>query len=401
MKRRAIALDADMTKMPRRANSRKAGRPNSKKLLLANNYYHRLTNANETDMNDAEADATPNKTAKPNTPQTRPIVITDDKCNADTLSRLLTEAKLKGKYFKKYTSIGTKISFAYDEDYQKFASLLETKSLEHYSHSSKETKTFKAVMEGLAKTEIVTIKAELEREYNIDTIRITDMNASRNTYFGLYLIEFSGATNLQSLQSVVKYIDHTSIKWRRYTPRNKGPTQCRRCGMYGHGQTNCHRKLVCLVCAKDHNLAECPFNKKDSVEPVPKTVYKCFSCVANKQKSSNHRADDPNCPSRLEYLEIRQRISARNNRKPPPRFTPQSFPPLSTKTQSNNSQPTRQQVSYADLMGSVESHTESHNLFSLEQLFEIFCKHVEQLQKCKSKMDQMKVIASLLKHAVQ
>lgn len=331
---------------------------------------------------------------KKTTTTTAPIVITDDKRTEDgVFTGWLTAAALEGEYYRKHTGMGIKVSFAKTTDYVKFAKVLVDNNVEHFSYRSKEDKTFKAVMAGLPKMDSLIVKTELKQSYNIDALSIVDMNTKNQSQYGLYLIEFCCEINLKTLQNV-KYIDHTVINWRRYTPRPNGPTQCRRCGLYGHGQTNCNRKMVCIACAGDHGVSECPYKDKENA-----VVFKCFNCVANKKKS-DHRADDPRCPSRNEYLAIRQRITEKNSRSSA-RNTPQMQPapkPATASVPKQSSAP-RTQVSYADICSGANNGNQ--DLFSVDELFDIFCQHLEQINKCRTKMDQMKVIVSLLKHGIK
>lgn len=67
------------------------------------------------------------------------------------------------------------------------------------------------------------------------------------------------------------------MKWLCYSLKYKGPTQCRICLMYGHGQNGCNRKPVCMLCASTEHIFEiCPFNKNESDH----VVFKCADCHA-------------------------------------------------------------------------------------------------------------------------
>lgn len=371
-------------------------------VTVSNNSVHQRNKASGSNGKRSHNNETQKQAAAPKTYTTRPIVITDERVNKmDALMELINAAKLEGEYFKKFTSLGVKISFLKDKDYDSFSAILIAQEVEHYSFKPRAQNTFKAIMSGLLKTSTEQIKSEFGTLYNITVINIIDLNENKQTAYGLYLIEFKSDMNLKTLKDV-RYIDHTVISWRRYSPRNKGPTQCRRCGIYGHGQNNCHRKLVCIACAQDHLLSDCPFGAEQN-KTATGVVFKCFSCAANK-KQANHRADDPNCPSRSEYLAIRQRITQKNSRSNQPKQvvpTKQAFPRLNPNSQQMPQNVVRPLISYADISASTPMTSVNENLFTIDELFDIFCAHVDQFNSCKTKMDQIKVVASLLKYGAQ
>lgn len=256
-------------------------------VTVSNNNTHQHNKAGGPSGKKGPNNETQKQPTAPKVYTTRPIVITDARVNkTDVLMELITAAKLEGEYFKKFTNMGVKLSFSKDKDYDLFSAVLIEKQVEHFSFKPRAQKSFKAIMSGLLKTGAEQIKSEFVTLYNITVLSIVDLNENKETGYGLYLIEFKGDINLKILKDV-RYIDHTVISWRRYSPRNKGPTQCRRCGIYGHGQSNCHRKLVCIACAQDHLLTECPFGAEQNTTATG-VVFKCFSCEANK-KPSNHR----------------------------------------------------------------------------------------------------------------
>lgn len=125
----------------------------------------------------------------------------------------------------------------------------------------------------------------------------------------IYMLEFDRNQVSKKEIRKIRYIFGISIKWRNPIKGNKGPTFCKKCSMYGHGSKNCHRSAVCSVCAGNHDSSVCTLNKTQHEGPV---VYKCFNCSKKNLKNVNHKADDPKCPCRQEYLEMRRRITSRS-----------------------------------------------------------------------------------------
>lgn len=107
----------------------------------------------------------------------------------------------------------------------------------------------------------------------------------------------------------IRYFYNIAVYWRWPLKGNKGPTQCVKCSMFGHGAQNCNRVEVCPACAGNHDYAVCTLNKFSLDGSV---IYKCYNCVKKNFRNVNHRADDPRCPYRQEYLDIRRRISSRS-----------------------------------------------------------------------------------------
>ena len=176
--------------------------------------------------------------------------------------------------------------------------------------------------------------------------------------------------------------------------------------MYGHGSANCFRAEACLGCGGAHDYSNCQLNKTTEDGPV---IYKCFNCMKKKLKNANHRADDPHCPSRREYLQIRQRTtnSRRSVRQIPhgdivsissdeiraeasgyEKLFPQK---LSGKRQNN--------VSYASVAGSNQ-RTQQDDSLTNEQILDIYFEALDALEKCKTKYDKMRVLGNMLKYVI-
>ena len=82
------------------------------------------------------------------------------------------------------------------------------------------------------------------------------------------------------------------------------PTQCFKCGRFGHISTNCPSKEYCLHCStRTHSTSECREKK-----------LKCANCAFNNEKfgigvNQNHSMIDPRCPYRVwEEKQLQKRI---------------------------------------------------------------------------------------------
>lgn len=341
----------------------------------------------------------PPKENKPHKPP--PLIVTDKNCKMD---KILCESGIT-KFNLKMLSIGTKIFLDSDNDLVKISNLLKQNNVEHFSYAPKDQKTYKVVLAGLPEIPVKLIEEELQ-SLNIRPEQVIQMTIKNpNPHRALYLIHLNGKENtFQDIQKI-KSICHTLVKWSKYQPKSRGPTQCRNCTMYGHGTRNCFRKTACTLCAStEHSQQNCHLNNL-SKESSP--VYKCSYCSRNNLQSTNHRANDINCPGRKVYIEARtnsfQRQKNHTNqprtsqRKNQERFAPAPNPPpliRSFKDVVANSEQTE------TAKANTNNYDNNSDLFSTAELLKIFMKAVEEIRNCKTKLDQIQVITNLLSHVV-
>lgn len=212
-----------------------------------------------------------------------------------------------------------------------------------------------------------------------------------------------------------------------YKPKRNGTTICMRCCMYGHGQASCSRYTVCMLCAGEHLTSTCTIhNKTDNNNNISFT---CFNCKSAKLPHT-HKANDVNCPFRAKYENARnntrtkiptnQQTHANATRliqAPPPPPLRSSFAdsmraPTASRTHfntatttTNNTHPQARTNTNAHFNNASthsyanDSTNVNNNKWSFEECSNILFDSIERLQQCKSKLDQLKVIADLLKHA--
>lgn len=263
---------------------------------------------------------------------------------------------------------------------------------------------FKVVMYGHPKTDPNDLKSYFVKELNIETNAVYEIKTkSGDPNNAIFLFHFNKSAITMSDLSKVKVVNHTVVRWAPYSPKLKGPTQCRSCTMYGHGAENCHRKPICLYCASTtHEANKCALNPLNPAAAKSGTVFRCHSCHS-KQLPSNHMANDPMCPERNNYLAIRNNLNSRNARKQNSNRNESQFVhPTNNSRIKRNVPPnlTRPTLSYADSVKQSNLNEDSGDLFSMTDLLSIFKNAVNDLKKCRSKLDQIQVIASLLEYAV-
>lgn len=328
---------------------------------------------------------------------------------------------LGGECFFKRTSIGTKVFPKTKEKYEFCKRALLESKIEFHSFNSKENRLFTTFLYGLPRVDTQVVSDEL-KSYNLAPIAVKEIATRYSSPDdAVYKVQFVRRDfNPNSLLNV-KSINNVLITWQKYKPRKSDkPTQCWNCLMYGHGGDHCNRKSVCMACANQHNVNDCPFLKNNK-RPA---AFTCFNCKKNGNEKSDHAANDISCPFRSVYLETRTRVTnrqkkVRNSAQSGRHFNVSDYPALNqTEVNENNNSNTdrspQQQPTYAQQLkrnnsnqsrnknnrnGNKASVATSEPLFSMNDLFEIFISAVQDLETCSTKAQQIQVVMNLIKHA--
>lgn len=363
-----------------------------------------------------------------------PIIVDNGHKFTDIIKILGSSSKYKRM------SIGTKVMPNTLIDFNEAVRKLKQEDLKFFTHPVKDNKKFKLMLFGLPQLDLKTILEEFKNTFNIEPVNINEINTSRsNPDDALYMLEFNRSQISKREVIKIKYCCGIVVHWRNPRRRARGPTQCSKCALYGHGSSNCFRKNACLGCGGPHDYSTCQLNKVSAEGPV---IYKCFNCIKKNLKNVNHRADDLNCPSRREYLEIRQRITRkqRPNRisqhsETDPYIWDEDILPvnrdneLPSSNRAHNSPPVNRRnekhtnrtydfprndelpscsrahnaankVPYATKAKSYLRKENDNDDLSNERLLEIFFDAVDALEKCKNKYDKLRVLGNMLKHVI-
>jgi hypothetical protein len=341
------------------------------------------------------------------TPKPPPIVIaTKHKFND------CQEILSKQNCFFKKTSTGTKVFCDNQSLYAESIKLLTAKQIEFHTYKSKSDRLLTVYLHGLSKAQKSDIEEEF-RKMKLEFESITELQTnSQDPNNGLYKVQFKRSVISFGQLKQVNKINRTLVTWKPHKPRvSNGPMQCWRCLMFGHGGENCNRATACMICASlEHLSKDCPTRSIEN----PTVSFKCFNCIAKGFSNVNHRANDPSCESRMHYLEIRKNALNKNNRRQPSRkdefnLDKFQFPAMPSANNNNfvfRKNPLLERLapspvpSYADQVRASPVPSTNQGLFSTDELFDIFFNAYQDLQKCQSRAEQIKVIASLLKHAI-
>lgn len=374
-----------------------------------------------------------------------PPIVVDESTSFTTIFRIM------GSQYKfQKMSIGTKIISSSLVLYEEAVKKLTQVGFKFYTHQLKNHKMFKLVLFGLPKLEIKKIVDEFKESHNIVPASVKEISTKRsNIDDAIYMLEFDRQQVSKKEIRKIRYFYGIVVKWRNPIKSNKGPTQCTKCTMFGHGSRNCHRNDVCAACAGNHDLSVCTLSKTQHEGPV---VYKCFNCTKKKLSNVNHKADDPKCPCRQDYLEMRSRITSGATLQKGPRnhyeyyVDPEDFPQFvrnssgMSKTHARSAvdiaagiskphvrtgtnatagasisyvrtadRPTagasgirsadNRKTLYSDITSQNNQFGESDDL-SNDKLLDIYFEAIDALQQCRNKYDKLRVLGMMLRHAL-
>lgn len=343
-----------------------------------------------------------------------PVVVTDYK----TKIQEMLDASQCG-FNLQINSVGRKILPKTAEDKTKIIDLLEKEKINFYTHPENDNKTFKVILSGLPQVEIKYIEDSL-KEYNVAPTKVTMFNTQAERK--LYLLHFNASeVNRKTLEPIV-YVHYHKIKWLPFKPKRNGPTQCMRCLMFGHGIKSCNRYTVCMLCAGSHLTKDCTTHNNTDTKTNTNLQYTCFNCKSA-NIAHNHKANDANCPFRSKYEEAKKNARSKtttNNRSQAhtPHFDPATQPPplnvtfadslraaAAAASSSTNTQPSahtntsQNNTSSRSNPGGNSNANPSSNLWSIDECANLLFDSIDKLQKCSSKLEQLRVITNLLQHA--
>lgn len=307
-------------------------------------------------------------------------------------------------YQIKLISVGIKITLFNNVCYDNLKKNLIEKKIEHFTYSNRNTVPLKVILTGLPQMTSLELKAELLiagllSEEIIEILPLKYDEKNHNIHKNInYLIKLDKTKiKIQELRKI-KSLFNIIIRWYPHVNYRNGPTQCRRCQMYGHGTSHCGRVIRCLKCGGDHSADDCMLQ-----------VIKCANCHAN------HEANDKSCPNREKYVAIRQNISinrqinyyksntltsnkAFNNfSKENVILNEKNFPAI--KPRNSNSDffkafSTSQPTTSTSMRRNIPTAS-TDELFTIDELTSMVSEIIQQISVCKTRSQQFEVIMKL------
>lgn len=322
-----------------------------------------------------------------------PITVTD----ATTLIsiRSMCDTVATGQYSIRNISIGCKILPKTQESYDLIKRALVNNKVAHFSHPPPTAATFRTICKGLPDFDEDHVANILELDYGYKPLSIRKFGKNANNK--IFLIDFSKQImNKEELKKITE-IDNILVKWEKYAPRTKGPTQCRRCFMFGHGERFCMRPKICSFCGSiDHVRDLCP-NAIIGENGYSIGEAHCLNCEHFGRKS-NHLPTDDQCPSRIAYERMRANNNNKNKKQKPANI--ETF----RLRKNQQPEPVHQQISYAKTVSGEKNRDPEENdagagnsnLLSGPELFQIFQSALTRMNACKTKAQQFAIVAELL-----
>lgn len=239
----------------------------------------------------------------------------------------------------------------------------------------------------------------------------------------IYIVHFDkGTTSFDALQQEHKDVEGLIIKWQKFDPSRRRPTQCKRCQVWGHSATNCNHNFRCVKCAADHNPGECERPAKSSDDKVF-----CVNC-----QKSGHPANSPSCEVYITFAEklrknqnrsydrhqsrppmqssINARTSVNNQNKQQVKhlsLDSDQFPPLRGQLPNNFVNGTRSSYSFTpnpqnqdspsrkDIFGQLRDlGQELNNLEFLEETISMTKKFIHDFRSCQSQQERNFILLS-------
>lgn len=262
-----------------------------------------------------------------------------------------------------------------------------TDKYEFFSYTTKDEKPYKAILFGFDKHDPAIIKKRLcEMGLQCLDVKIVIKKNQYNSEYVFYVVYFKRQTiSIKELRKNYSVIDYLKVRWEFQHAKTTRITQCYNCQMHGHGSSHCKVKTFCANCAGQHKTSDCN-------ELTPK----CANC------NGNHKSTSDQCPSKMNYLQIRQQHAPRRRVRAHTEDIPvgnynNNFPNTlrqSAPTATNNWLPPRGLFNNSNSYNSSNVNS-SNELFSLQEIKNLTLELITNLRNCKNKADQFEVITNL------
>jgi hypothetical protein len=167
--------------------------------------------------------------------------------------------------------------------------LAQTKQL-HYTFTEPEDRHLQYVMYGHHVNDSEVLKQELVSA-NIPVSRVGKINRSTDSPVFLISFEKQSQISLRTLQNNHGKINHLIVRWAKFQPRQRRPTQCHRCQRFGHSSNNCGLAFRCVKCLDAHEPGQCA---RISREGLPS----CVNCG-----TEGHASNSTTCPAYKKHVE--------------------------------------------------------------------------------------------------
>lgn len=270
-------------------------------------------------------------------------------------------------------------------------------NMKGYTHTAAEDRLVKICLYGLWSMPMEDLKEELKAA-KIEPVEVKQMTLSKPRYSdqAIYILYFQRKQHITvDALKAVRGLFNVIVDWRYYKSRSKEPTQCEICLQFGHGKSNCFGKsAVCFRCSGDHSGSRCPFLLPETDDKgrrrIDDKLLKCVLC-----SKMGHTATDRKCEARIKYKELQQslRMKSQPQPRPTPNFKSNEFPAIPRPNRPFMPAPPPKNPAWKPKNPLLPCP--SSDLLNSDECMELFEYFIDELLKCRSKVEQIKTIARL------
>jgi hypothetical protein len=254
----------------------------------------------------------PDTAWKPSVPRSsgktaKPIMV--NKTTLETIRTVLMTVKLsKSPLIQKRHGNDFSIFANSAADKKIIIEKLKTQMIHHFTFTENEDRHLLFVLLGHHEISTDNLLDELKIN-DIPAVKVSKINAS--TEDPVFLVSFEkNSTTFEKLLHQHNIVDGLRIRWKKYEPKNRRPSQCKRCQRYGHAANNCALPYRCMKCKEDHMPGKC--SRTSRTDGLPS----CINCG-----EEGHATNSTRCSI------YQQHVEAINARKKPTQQRPRTFAP--------------------------------------------------------------------------
>lgn len=227
------------------------------------------------------------------------------KLQAGIKSLLIANLPLNSFVVKNFDNVNmVRVSSA--ETYAQTKLLFRATGLDFYTYSNVKQNLKKFVLYDLVEDDAAfDIAADLHG-YGLRPVEIKPMRVLKPRYKGHinYIVMFDAEDRISlNMLKRVKYVCSTVVSWNVFRTKVSDVIQCMNCCRFNHHKQECFMQPVCILCAKNHPVSECPLTKRKlemGLAKVPSFLLKCANC------NKNHSAIWQFCEKRVALIEKKE-----------------------------------------------------------------------------------------------
>jgi hypothetical protein len=259
-----------------------------------NNQFDELTD-NESDLESFASEILnppsskpPPKTAKSTSKPPKPIYVTS--ASFTGVKNSLTSLSLSKTPDFKIVGKQIKVLAHTKEDKKKIQEKMTEAKQAHFTFTEPEDRHLQFVLYGHHVNDVDELKEELVSA-KIPVSKVTKINRSTDSPVFLVSFEKKSEVTLRLLQNNHGKLNNLIVRWAKFQPKQRRPTQCHRCQRFGHSANNCALPFRCVKCLDTHEPGQCT---RTSREGLPS----CVNCGIE-----GHASNSPTCPAFKKHID--------------------------------------------------------------------------------------------------